>query len=62
MQLAHLGVNAICRHREFIHKAEVLKPINPLFGFGIRADDRATLKGIENLGGMEAQHTQITVL
>ena len=31
-------------------------------GLGIRANDGATLKGVEDLGGVEAEHREVTVV
>nr|GFD60259.1 hypothetical protein [Tanacetum cinerariifolium] len=47
---------------DFIGKAEVFQVINALLGLAVVADDRAAFEGVEDLGGVKAEHRQITVI
>ena len=61
VELAHLAVDAGGDDRHFVDEAEILQVVDACFGLRIRADDRAALEGVEHLGGVEAQHRQVTV-
>ena len=56
VEFAHLAVDTGCHYGDFPHMAEILQLVNAYFSLGIRTNDRATLKGVEHFGGMEAQH------
>ena len=61
VDLAHLAVDAGRDHRDLVDEAEVLQVVDALLGLGIGADDGAALEGVEDLGGVEAQHRQVAV-
>jgi len=61
VDFAHLAVDAGGHHGDFIDKAEVFQVLNALLGFGVRADDGAAFKSIEDFGSMKAEHRQVTM-
>ena len=56
VDFVHLGVDTTGNDSGFVDKTKVFQMIDALFGLGVGADDRAALEGIENFGGMKAQH------
>ncbi len=62
IDFAHLAVDAGCHDGHLIHETEVLQMVDALLGFRIRTDDRAALKRVEDLGGVETDDRQIAML
>ena len=62
IDFAHLAVDARGHHGGFIHKTEVLQLVNAQLGFGVGADDGAAFKGVEDLGGVKAQHREVAMV
>lgn len=62
LHLVHLTVDAGGDDPGFARETEVLEVIDMLLRLGIRADDGAALKGVEDLGRVKAQHRKVAVL
>lgn len=62
LHLVHLAVDTNGDDVGFAIKAEVFQIVDVALGLGIRADDGTALKGVEDLGRMEAEHREITVV
>lgn len=61
VDFAHLGVDAGGDDGDLIDKTKVLQMVDALLGLGVGADDGAALEGVEDLGGMKAEHRQVAM-
>lgn len=61
VDFAHLGIDTWGDDGGFIDEAEVFQMIDTLLSFGIRADDCATFKGVEDFGGVKAEYRQVSM-
>ena len=62
VDFVHLGVDTGDNHSGFVNKTKVFKMVDALFGFSVGADNGAALKGIEDFGGVKAQHRQVAMV
>lgn len=61
VDFTHLAVDTGSSNRSLIRESEVFQVVNALLGLCIGADDSASFKGVEHLGGVEAEHGQIAM-
>lgn len=62
VDFAHLAVDAGGHHCGFVDEAEVLQVVDALFGFGVRADDGAAFKGVEDFCGVKTEHGEVAMV
>ena len=60
-ELVHLAVEAGFAEGRFVDDAVILQTIQSLLEQRIAADDRAALKGLEDLGRVKADHRQVAM-